>query len=180
MSLKIEVTKLSAARRQLETAIELHFTAKDPISAHTLAAAAYGLVQGVNASRGGTIMVKDLWQLLDDPADVDEFRRHINRPDNFLKHADRDPNAQYTLDRQWTEALLVDASRQYYLLTGEYPPLLAVACIWFVVCHPEILSRIRETGIYLPPNLDLSVFSKDRRRFFEEFSPTTYAVGHRR
>jgi hypothetical protein len=121
----ITITKLDAAQRQLETGIRLHFTGTDPVSAHTLAGAVYGLVQGVNANRSGPLMVKDLWQLLG-REDAEEFRRHINRAENFLKHADRDPEAEYTLDIRWTEALLVETSRKFWELTGKNPPLFAL------------------------------------------------------
>ena len=170
MEPRITITKLEAARRQLETAIRLHFTSADPVSAHTLAGAAYGLVQGVNAKRGGARMLKDLWQLLDREG-AEEFKRHINRAENFLKHSDRDPDAEYTIDTRWTEALLVEASHKFCELTGENPPLLALVCVWFIVRHPEVLGRAQEAGIALPPSFNLSVFSKDRRRFFEEFLP---------
>ncbi len=175
MEPRITITKLKATRRQLETAIRLHFTDADPISAHTLAGAAYGLVQGVNANRGGTVMVKDLWQLLDREG-AEEFKTHINRAENFLKHAHRDPDAEYTLDTRWTEALLVEASQKFCELTGENPPLLVLAQVWFIVCHPEVLDRAREAGIELPPSFDLSVFPRDRRRFFEEFLPEAMAT----
>lgn len=170
MNPRITVTKLEAARRQLETAIRLHFTNADPVSAHTLAGAAYGLVQGVNAHRGGRPMTKDLWQLLERD-DAEEFKRHINRAENFLKHADRDPDAQYDLDWRWTEALLVEASQKYLELSGQNPPLCQLMVVWFLVGHPEILDRARSAGFPIPPTLDLSVFPKDRRRFFDVFFP---------
>ena len=140
--------------------------------------AAYGLVQGVNANRGGTLMVKDVWQLLDSEA-AEEFKKHINRAENFLKHADRDPDTEYTLDTRWTEALLVEASQKFCELTGENPPLLALACVWFIVCHPEVLDRAWEAGIELPSSFKLSVFPKDRRRFFEEFLPVATTTARR-
>jgi len=45
---QIKVSKLDAARRQLETAIRLYFSEADPISIHALMSAAY---QGVNGHK---------------------------------------------------------------------------------------------------------------------------------
>jgi hypothetical protein len=149
MEPRITITKLQAARCQPETAILLHFTDADPVSAHTLAGAVYGLMQGVNANRSGAFMVKDLWQLLDREG-AEEFKKHINHAENFLKHADRDPDAEHTLDTRWTDALLIEASQKFCELTGENPPLLALAEMWFVICHPEVLDRAQELGIALP------------------------------
>jgi hypothetical protein len=41
---KLRIYKIEAARRQLDSAIELWFLDKDEVSVHTLAAAAYQLV----------------------------------------------------------------------------------------------------------------------------------------
>jgi hypothetical protein len=45
------VTKLDAARRQLQTAIRLWFQDADPVSIHTLAAAAYEIIHAVSKQR---------------------------------------------------------------------------------------------------------------------------------
>ena len=61
------------------------------MSIHTLAAAAYSLIRDINEHRQGEAMLKDLHLILsDDLARV--FRSYINRPENFLKHADKDPD----------------------------------------------------------------------------------------
>jgi len=38
---KLKISKLDAAKRQLETAIRLYFNEADPVSVHTLAGAAH-------------------------------------------------------------------------------------------------------------------------------------------
>lgn len=171
MERPITITKLEAARRQLETAIRLYFTGGDLVSVHTLAGAAYGLVQGLNVKRGGTLMLKDLAKKVVTKKD----KKCINCVENFLKHADKDPDAKCTLDSRWTEALLFEASLKYCELSGENPPLLQVAYVWFIVSHPGVLDRARQAGVQLPPRLD-SVFPKDRRRFFEEYLPVATAA----
>jgi transcriptional regulator with XRE-family HTH domain len=47
-SAKLKVSKLDAARRQLECAIELWFLEKDEVSVHTLAGAAYQIIHDIN------------------------------------------------------------------------------------------------------------------------------------
>ena len=42
---KLAITKLDAARRQLETAITLWFHDADPVSVHTLVMAAHGFLK---------------------------------------------------------------------------------------------------------------------------------------
>ena len=93
----LKITKLDAAKRQLESAILLYFNGGDPVSIHTLSAAAYNIVRDINSSRTGEMMVKDLWKFLS--ADLaKEFKQHINKAEKFFKHADKDPKGLYTLN----------------------------------------------------------------------------------
>jgi hypothetical protein len=87
---KLRVSKLSAARRQLDCAIELWFLDKDDVSIQTLAAAAYQIIHDLNQKKGG---VRDL--LYDSVVVKDEYRTMwvttIKESVNFFKHADNDP-----------------------------------------------------------------------------------------
>ena len=56
---KLPITKLDAARRQLETAIPLWFQDADPVSVHTLVMAADGIPRAFNKKRGGQPMLRD-------------------------------------------------------------------------------------------------------------------------
>lgn len=53
---EFRVAKLDAAKRQLETAIRLYFASADPVSIHTLTAAAYQLLLDLNKKAGGEPM----------------------------------------------------------------------------------------------------------------------------
>ena len=56
----VSVTKLNAAERQLETAILLYFSDKDPVSIHTLCCAAYEVVHALNKRQNSPIGPNDL------------------------------------------------------------------------------------------------------------------------
>lgn len=53
----LKISKLDAAKRQLETVIRMYFNSGDPVSIHTLAAAGYNLIRDINSNRGGTSMI---------------------------------------------------------------------------------------------------------------------------
>ena len=53
----MQLSKLEAARRQLETAIKLYFADGDDVSIHSLVAAAYALLRDINEYRGGEPML---------------------------------------------------------------------------------------------------------------------------
>lgn len=82
------ISKIDGARRQLETAIDLYFENRDSLSVHTLAWAAFKVLFDLYplhnndgfAANLDAMMGKEGWQSMSGVA-------------NFLKHADRDPDA---------------------------------------------------------------------------------------
>lgn len=56
---KVPISKIDAAKRQLETAITLYFQNGDPVSIHTLAAAAYDVLHALCKVRGIKCFFKD-------------------------------------------------------------------------------------------------------------------------
>jgi len=91
----LQIPKLDAAQRQLDCAIELWFHDKDPVSVHTLVAAAYEIVHAVMQKQPNpaelyfdTAFIKD--------ENREEFVAFVRKPANFFKHGNRDPHA--TLD----------------------------------------------------------------------------------
>ncbi|MGH8129312.1 MAG: hypothetical protein ACRES3_00470, partial [Steroidobacteraceae bacterium] len=82
------VTKLEAARRQLNTAIQLSFAERDPVSIHALAYASYDIIHRLFRCQGH----KD--DLVFDTKELPEKQREawnksIKDAPNFFKHANR-------------------------------------------------------------------------------------------
>ena len=136
----IMIDKLDAARRQLETAALLYFNDQDIVSIHTLTAAAYEIVESLAQRRGrSTLAQSSLLKLLSDDL-AKEVRSAMRVPQNFLKHADRDPDAQLEFEPDFTEFLLLDAMSTYAQITGEIPRLFDVFSKWFAIQKPHSLN----------------------------------------
>jgi hypothetical protein len=92
---KIIVSKELAAKGQLETAIALWFHYGDPVSIHTLAAAAQGILQGIVGKTHAHTHMRE-W--------LKKFPPHVQKimrdPQNFFKHA-------------WTDAKVVKSYQPY-------------------------------------------------------------------
>src|SRR5712692_11905589 len=86
----LKISKLEAAKRQLETAINLYFSEGDPISIHTLTSAGYNIIRDVSEKQGRSLIVKDLAVSVAKPEFRKMVRDELNRAENFFKHADRD------------------------------------------------------------------------------------------
>jgi glyoxylase-like metal-dependent hydrolase (beta-lactamase superfamily II) len=130
----MKISKTDAARRQLDTAIELYFADGDPVAIHTLAAAAYELIKALRER-------KDLPDEITDaiiPAHETEFRKLWNRAQNFFKHADRDGDAILGFDPAHTELRLYVASFYFEALASRTEAMLAFAA-WYSMHNVELL-----------------------------------------
>ncbi len=108
--MKIIISKLDAARAQLDAAIEMYFVGDNPVAIHTLTAAAYNILRDIALKKGSEHpFIKTAF--------VDEYpeskhkilREFLNHPENFFKHADKDPTGVIEFDPEMTEVFLLDA-----------------------------------------------------------------------
>ena len=122
----LRLTKLDAAERQLGIAIDLFFSGADLVSAWTLAAAAYNILRDLKEQAGQRDMMFK-HQL------YDQMKISINPIENFLKHADKDPNAVLIFQPHGQiEGLLVDAGTAFLALAGRETPHMVLARMWFL------------------------------------------------
>jgi hypothetical protein len=145
MGQALTISKLDAAKRQLETAIRLYFHQGDPVSIHTLVSAAYNIIRDINKKRGGAkMLVKE--QLFDQvrPEMRSEFHELLHKAENFFKHADRDHDASLEFSPNESEFLVWDACTKYWELTGEQPPLFQVYRGWFMATHQNVFNLSEE------------------------------------
>ena len=87
-----ELSKQDVARRQLVTAIRLFFEIGDPVSIFTLASNAWEVIDVLCNKAGVNSLSNESREHT--PKNKDLKKDYINSPyRNFLKHADRNPNA---------------------------------------------------------------------------------------
>ena len=108
------ITKLDAARRQLDAAIGLYFAEGDAVAIHTLVGAAHLLIGDLSKTAKQETLVQKFIR----PDKQREFIDAIRAPQNFLKHADRDPEATRDLNPHATELMLFIEIETLRGLTG--------------------------------------------------------------
>ena len=136
---KIQISKLDAARRQLETGIRLYFKNSDPVSIHTLIAASYNVVRDINKKRGGTpLLAKDVILDYIKEGHEKEVRNKINAAENFFKHADSDHNEVIDFNPEQSEFLILEACSTYFKITGDDPVLFKIYRMWYIANHPKM------------------------------------------
>lgn len=131
------ITKLDAANRQLDQAISLFFERGDMLSVHTLTGAAFQLFADIGKLDG--VVSRYRSDELIRAGRMKEWIQVLNSTQNFLKHADRDPNEEHVYVEEGTILLLYEAVE----LAQRVAPLRGGARLafqlWFISSYPEMI-----------------------------------------
>jgi len=180
---KVLVSKIDAAKRQLNTAIVLFFDDGDVTSIHTLSAAAYQVLQDIGKGKidfdtlAGAECVKE--------EKKKEFLGLLFKARNFFKHADQDPDAILDFDPWQSELFLYDSTRIYHHLTGKQTIEMAFYNLWVMMRYPEYFHYPKDPQGFLfqlfnaiksqvdPPKLDsyACVLKMMKEKFKRESNP---------
>lgn len=131
------VSKLDAARRQMNEAIRFFFEQRDTIAIHTLAAAAAQVLQDLCKAQGIETFLRNANLIRPDKRKF--WRQLLKASENFFKHADRDPEATHDFRPGSTEFVIFDATLMYPLLTKRQTYEGAVFQSWFFLKYPDML-----------------------------------------
>lgn len=133
------INKIEAARRQINAAIRLLFDNEDPLPIHTLIMAAFRILRDL-ASKKDTSRVHATFCSMIKPGMEKKFWRETQSFYNFIKHADKDPEAIYDMpSEEINDASLLIASQYYQELSGTLSQEMQVFFAWFGGKHPEIM-----------------------------------------
>jgi hypothetical protein len=160
----IRITKLDAAGRQLEAAVYLFFTTSDAVSVHTLVSAAYEVLRAINEKHGGGFMVKDIHKYVA-PERSAEIRERMARSQNFIKHADRDPDGEIEFSPAESSLPLFEAIIKYRELTNRLPPTLGCFLIWFALENRDIMSKNTQFAAMIE-SIEASSPPREREAFY--------------
>ena len=170
----INLSKIDAAKRQLDMSIILYFSNADPVSIHTLAAASHGIINDLSKPIGVKSFIKNFDLIRDEKRG--EYIKLINSAQNFFKHADKDENELYNFTPSTTDFLIFDACQLYQQLTNEAPKLMHIFSIWFYLNEPDIIrDDMQAEKIMLEENRS-SFNLQNRADFFQKISKEYDAI----
>lgn len=133
------ITKITAARHQLVTAIELFFADRDSISIFTLAANAWEVIDALCSRLGLESLSAQARENV--PVGKNLRQTYINAPyRNFFKHADTDHDASLEpIPETHLESMLFLAVEDYIRLNARAPVHLQVFQLWYLAKYSEKL-----------------------------------------
>ncbi len=145
---KHTVSKMTAAHRQLNAAISFDFQGADPIVVCTLAGAASRIFSDlINKRDPSRSWDQRAWTA--NKITSKEYFQVIRKAQDFLKHADKDPDDVLVLDELETEELLYFAT----LNAGEIDGISTtqqVFQLWYLASHAH----------YFPPNFETVMLAR--------------------
>jgi LmbE family N-acetylglucosaminyl deacetylase len=151
------ITKIQAAERQLDTAIKLFFENVDRLSCYTLAAASREITDDLCEKRKSELYrgelerlgdpqlirlsFRDEMEILIKPEHIKEAMRLLKKPQNFLKHADRDHDKHLDdISAEEVSLLIFSAVRNFALLEKRSSPAMSIFLCWFTTAHPDLIN----------------------------------------
>lgn len=155
----VELSKMDALNRQIDTAIEIFFNNWDIVSFHTLSwnsrVVALDLAKKhkLNLWIHQTIKIDKRW----------EFERKIREPKNFFKHAEKDFDEKYFFNPDITEYLLYDAIYLFSLLNkNKLSKNMNIFNIYFYLNHQEILEEDFKKNFLAHNNIFEKINTKEK------------------
>jgi hypothetical protein len=137
---KITISKLDAARRQLQIAIKLWFAEDDPVSVHTLAYAAYEIIHRVSKERNPSRAEL----MFDAPVKKErrvEFVKALKEDASFFKHAETDVNGVIEFIPELSFWFLFFSAIGVQACGEQLSYLESAILTWTTLHHPDILSE---------------------------------------
>jgi len=163
---QLMISKFDAIRAQLDAAIELYFVTDNIVATHTLTAAAYNLLRDIaKKERSKHPFLKSGFLETLTNEESKQIKEFLNKPENFFKHADRDPNDLLPFDPEQTEIMLIDACSYFKNKNIKKPKNYKIFKAWI----GEIKNSISKDSRFLEKFIG-TLKSGGKKQFWNSFS----------
>ncbi len=137
--MELELEKLTVARRQLATAIELLFSGRDTVSVYSLATNSWEVIDVLCRLAGVESFSVQARENV--PQGKDLKLNYVNSPyRNFFKHANSDPQGTLPpLPDSQVDGVVFMAVEDYIRLNQRSPTQFQVFQLWYIATNPSRL-----------------------------------------
>jgi hypothetical protein len=164
--MQIRCSKPQGAVRQLNVAINLLFSGGDPLAVRTLAGAAHGVLADLVDKQ----LPDGSWRSkLAESSGLNKGAalKVINHAQNFLKHGDKDPDAELEFDEVENDHIIFFATLECGELSFPLSNAMEVFQVWYLAAHPDQIgseNNLVALSRSLLPGLDSSSREDQLRR----------------
>ena len=164
MSVPVNISKLDAAKRELEHTIRLFFNYGDIVVMHLVASAAETLLADIGQKSGITSIKDEITKRV--KKDKQKYvLDKLNEAYNFFKHADKDPSKLLEFYPESSEFIIWDSVAMYQSIAKEITGLMLAYRFWFYTKYPTVLLKKEDYQGYL--EISQKVDLKNRKLFLE-------------
>jgi hypothetical protein len=163
MHRKLVISKMDAAGRQLETAIRLYFNGGDPVSIHTLGAAAHTLLRGLASAAIVPLELEDFPMAEGLKA---RFKAAIDECRDVAGNAPGGADDLFDFDPALAPFFIFDAISNYQALGGEIGTPFSAFRGWFCALHMDEFLFMEEDRAYLMKMKNR--YAEDRATYYAE------------
>jgi hypothetical protein len=137
------IGKLEAARRQLDTGIEMMFLEMDPLPTHSVLFAANSVLRDLCKAKGVTTKLDEAEKDWIKPEHEKEYQRFVRHRGEFLKHAQKDPEGSLApFSNELNSVTALKAIFRYGELAGKFTCTMQAFLRWFTAVHPVVLKNL--------------------------------------
>lgn len=137
-----QISKLDAARRQLETAIKLYFADLDSVSIHTLTCASHEILFQIGREKKISSIIRHKFKELIKEEKFGYVMVEFDKIANFFKHGSDGARKQLTFNPKFTELWLWDSCLMYQQFAGEFTDYMGCFHLWYMVHNRELLNQL--------------------------------------
>ncbi len=126
------ITKEIACRRQIRAAIRMLFCDEDALAVHTIIGAVDGLLVDLAGEEGVELEMEEMWRLAAPLHNQGERLKLERQAQNFLKHANKDPQGSIDFDPVVNELRLFFVCEHYGQVFPSSDSLVRLYRTWFM------------------------------------------------
>lgn len=131
----LHLRKVEVAERQFKTAVRLFFRRDDPVSVHALASAAVQVMSDLLEASGGGGITRN--RHLFQEGKFKGWIQALKGPENYMKHADRDPGDMLELKTGIVPLILLEGALLLDTLTQRASPETRLFTVWMMKAYPN-------------------------------------------
>ena len=143
----MQIDKITAAKYQLDTAIDLFFRDRDPVSIRTLLSSAWSVLYNLHCKQG--LESSRDWMASCFPDHTPKEIGNILTHDwNFFKHAKEDAEDILAFDDSANQELLMFAVNDFAQLTKATTFIMEIYQLWFIAKNEAIFEKVNQENLF--------------------------------
>ena len=174
--MKISISKLDAAKRQLESSLRIFFNDGDPVSIHTLVNASDEILSKLCSKHGVKSIIDEGIEKFVRVEKRKELREKLTEAKNFFKHSGFNENKSVEFNHEVNPILLWDSCRLYQILTSEFTPIMTIFNIWFSLKNKDLILDEKKKEILESLNYTEYLDIENKKHFLETMLPLAQKI----